>query len=43
MKTKLGISVALLAAATYFMGLFSGYVALTILPATYYYVKKTHG
>ena len=31
MKTKLGISTALLAAIAYFMGLFSGYVALAII------------
>lgn len=30
-KTKLGISVALVGAALYFLGLFSGYVALVIL------------
>ncbi len=28
MKTKLGVSVGVLAAATYFMGLFGGYIAL---------------
>lgn len=30
-KTKLGISVALLGAALYFLGLFSGYLAIVIL------------
>lgn len=30
MKTKLGISVGLMGAATYFMGLFSGYTVLTL-------------
>ncbi len=30
-KTKLGVSVALMGAALYFLGLFSGYVALIIL------------
>lgn len=31
MKTKLGVSVGVLAAATYFMGLFGGYIALIAL------------
>lgn len=31
MKTKLGISVAVLAALTYLLGLFSGYVALVVV------------
>lgn len=31
MKTKLGVSVGLFGAATYFMGLFSGYVVLAIM------------
>ena len=31
MKTKLGISVAMMAAATYLLGLFSGYLALVLI------------
>ena len=31
MKTKLGISVAMLAAGTYLLGLFSGYLALVLI------------
>lgn len=31
MKTKLGISVGLMAAATYLLGLFSGYLALVLI------------
>ena len=31
MKTKLGISVTMLAAATYFLGFFSGYVVLALI------------
>lgn len=31
MKTKLGVSVGILAAATYFLGFFSGYTVLTLL------------
>ncbi len=31
MKTKLGVSVGVLAAATYFLGLFGGYTALVVL------------
>ena len=31
MKTKLGISVSLMAAATYLLGLFSGYLALVLI------------
>jgi len=31
MKTKLGISVTMLAAATYLLGLFSGYLALVLI------------
>ena len=31
MKTKLGISVAMLAALTYLLGLFSGYIALVVV------------
>ena len=31
MKTKLGISVAMFAAGTYLLGLFSGYLALLLI------------
>ena len=31
MKTKLGVSVGILGAATYFLGLFSGYTVLALV------------
>lgn len=42
-KTRLGISVGLLGAAIYFMGLFSGYLLAVLLAGYVYCLRKTVG